>query len=247
MSYDYYQGKKDILDILHSKVDVKKTNSIPDDSAFTYENGIRTFVGSIFVDIVDSTSLFKNSKISENVLSRIMRAFTEQIVTIMNDNPNHYEIGIRGDCVYGIFQANQKTMLVDMFRTAFCINTFMKMFNKLLDNEGLPSVLAGIGLGCDEQLVIKAGKKRVSHDKIWIGDGIVNASNLSKIANRSYYDPICMDEITYNNIIDTLKEENPNYSNWIKRASSSKYGDYFYHCDIIQTGFNEWIDNGMKI
>lgn len=246
MSYDYKQGKMDVLSTLKSRVEVQKTDSIPGDNAFTYENGIRTWVGAIFVDIVDSTSLFKNGSISENVLSRIMRSFTEQIVTIMNDNENRYEIGIRGDCVYGIFQANKKSMVADMFETAYCINTFMKMFNKLLAREQMPSVTAGIGLGCDEQLVIKAGKKRITHDKIWIGDGIINASNLSKIANRNYYDPICMDSVTYSNIIDILLNENEKYANWIRKASSSKYDGYFYHCDIIQTNFNDWIDKGMK-
>ena len=246
MAYDYRMAKLKILETLGSKVEVQTTKTIPSDGAFTYENGIKAWVGALFVDIVDSTSLFKESNISDNMLSRIMRSFVEQVVAIIHENENQYEIGIRGDCVYGIFQADKQDKLVSIFRTAFCINTFMKMFNAILANKNLPSIGVGIGIGCDEQLVIKAGKKAVCHDKIWIGDGIVNASNLSKIANRDYYDPICMDSTMYGSIIGLLAQENSNYRKWIKKASSSQYDGIFYQCDIIQTDFNDWIDGGMK-
>lgn len=246
MSYDFKQAKNEVLDVLSSGVEIQKTTFIPEENAFTYDNGVRTWVGAIFVDIVDSTYLFKKADISDNVLSRIMRSFTEQIVAIMNDNNNVYEIGIRGDCVYGVFQSDTKEKISETFRTAYCINTFLKMFNVLLKKEQLLSIKAGIGIGTDYQLVIKAGKKKIRHDKIWIGDSLVNASNLSKIANREYYDPICMDSLTFDNIKEILIQENPKYAQWISRASSCRYDGTFYQCDIVQTDFNEWIDEGMK-
>lgn len=242
MSYDYLEAKKEILDILDSKIEIEETDTILSDDSFTFDNGIRTWVGAVFVDIVKSSSFFTNSQLSKNMIARIIRSLVEQIVTIMNDNENHYEIGIRGDCVYGIFQANTKDKIVDMFRTSYCINTFLKMFNGILSKKGLPKIYAGIGIGASQDVVIKAGKKRITHDKIWVGDAVINASNLSKIANRGYYDPICMDYLTYYNIIDSLREENPNYDKWIRKTNSPKFKEYFYQCNIIQIDFNNWID-----
>ena len=54
MAYDYIRAKKDIKDVLNSKIEITPKESIPEsDSLFTYENGIKTWVGSIFVDMVD--------------------------------------------------------------------------------------------------------------------------------------------------------------------------------------------------
>ena len=242
MSYDFRQGKKDVEDILNSKTPITESDEIPGEAEFTYDNSVRTWVGSIFVDIVDSTTLFKSNNISDDITARILRSFTEQIVLIMNDSENVYQIGIRGDCVYGIFRANYKERIVKMFRTAYCINTFLKLFNVLLKKRNLPQIKAGIGIGCNKDVVIKSGRKRIIHDNIWVGDAVVNASNLSGIANRSYNEPICMDDVTYHNIINILTEENPKYSNWIRKAYSPKYGGSFYECDIVQTDFNDWID-----
>lgn len=246
MAYDYKTGKREVNEILNSSIEIKDLGYIPSESAFTYDNGVYAWVGSIFVDIVNSTALFKSDKLSKNNISRIIRSFVEQIVAIMNDNEDHYEIGIRGDCVYGIFQADYQKTILSIFRTAYTINTFIKMFNKLLSRKNLPNISVGIGIGSNKDLVVKAGKKKITHDMIWIGDAVVNASNLSQIANRSYHDPICMDITTYDNIISLLKEENQNYSQWITKTTSPKYNGIFYQCDIVQTAFNNWINEGMK-
>lgn len=246
MSYDFENGKKEIEEVLDSKIDVKDTQSIPDDSALSFGNGVRTWVSSIFVDIVSSSKFFTMDDISRNVKSRIIKSFIEQVVSIFNDNENVYEIGIRGDCVYAVFQAEYQKNILSVFRTAYCINTFFRMFNEILSKRQYPNISAGIGIGTGYDLIVKAGKKRIVNDKIWIGESLVNASNLSKIANRHGYDPICLDKTTYINIIDSLKKENPDYNDWIRTASSSKYVGPFYQCNIIQLYFNKWIDNGMK-
>ena len=246
MLYDYIEGKKDIEEVLDSKIEVKDPGSIPNENEFSFDNGVKAWASSIFVDIVSSSKFFANNNISENVKSRILRAFVEQLVSIFNENDNIFEIGIRGDCVYGVFRAEYKQKVLSVFKTAYCINTFFKMFNKMLSSRSFPSIQAGIGIGTNKDLIIKVGKKRIVNDKIWVGQSLVNASNLSKIANRQGYDPICLDETTYINIIDALKEENSDYINWIKRTTSPKFSESFYQCNIIQTSFDEWIDSGMK-
>ena len=246
MSYLYKESKKEINEILDSKTDIEECEKIPSHEQFSFNNGYRTWASSIFVDIVDSTKYYKNEKISENIRARIIRAFVEELVSILNDNENLYDIGIRGDCVFGIFKAEYKEKILTVFRTAYCINTFLKMFNQILSKRNLPLLKAGIGIGTGKDLIIKAGKKKVVNDKIWIGDALINASNLSKIANRDGFEPICMDETTYINIIDMLKKENPNYASWVQKVSSFKYNGVFYSCNIIQKDFNNWIDGGMK-
>lgn len=246
-NYIYQKGKKDVIETLSSKTKVEKTKEIPvSEGQYSYENGVKTWVASLFVDIVDSTSLFSLEDISEDKLARLMRAFVEQVVDIIHLNENHVEIGIRGDCVYAVFKASYKRDLVSIFRTAYCINTFLKMFNRLLAQNSYPEISAGIGLGCGEDLIIRAGKKRVASDRIWIGSALVDASNLSKIANRNGIDPICMDDLFYSNVIDMLKEENPDYLKWIEAKQSFGYDGTFYMCNIVQTDFNDWIMDGMK-
>lgn len=246
MSYDFENGKKEIEDILDSKIDVKDTPSIPEDNEISFGNGVRTWVSSIFVDIVSSSKFFARDDVSRNVKSRIIKSFVEQIVSIYHDNENVYEIGIRGDCVYAVFKAEYKKNILSVFKTAYCINTFLRMFNKILSIKKYPAINAGIGVGTGYDLIVKAGKKRIVNDKIWVGDSLVNASNLSKIANRYGYDPICLDKTTYSNIIEYLLKENENYSNWIRPATSLKFADSFYQCNIVQAFYDEWINNGMK-
>lgn len=245
--YSYLKSKKDINEIFDSKVDIKKEQQLPaSDSDYTYDNGIKTWVASIFIDIVNSTEYFTNKQISENVLARIIRAFTSELVKILADIADYHEIGIRGDSVYAIYKARVKTDLLEIFRVAYRVNTFIKMFNRLLAKRNWPLIKAGIGLGCNEDLVIKAGAPRKENDKIWIGHAVFDASNLSKVANRNGKSPICMNSLFYLNVIELLKKENELYSTWITSASSYDFKGDFYQCDIIQSDFNEWINNGMK-
>ena len=82
--YDYAQGKKRISEILNSKTKIEETETIPkSDEEFTYENGIRSWVGALFVDIRDSSDYFKNNNADK--VARVMRAFTSEIITILSN------------------------------------------------------------------------------------------------------------------------------------------------------------------
>lgn len=241
--YDYKQSKKDIIDILDSKIDIKEVEELPsNDSEYTYDNGIKTWVSSIFIDIVDSTNLFSGSKINQNILGRIIRAFTSEVIKIVSDSNELHEAGIRGDCVFAIYKGNQKTYLNDLFTIATRVNTFLKMFNLLLEKRSLPNISVGIGLGCDKDLVIKAGAKRKTNDKVWIGHSVFDAANLSGIANRSGYEAICMSATFYENII----EYNKDIENLFSKRYSYDFKDYLYQCDVVLVQFNDWINGGMK-
>lgn len=239
--YNYRNGRSNIINILKTETKVIKSEGIPkNDDAFTFTNAYLTWAGAIFIDIKDSSELFDTK---DETLARLMRAFTSEIITIFQDFANYRQIGIRGDCVYAIYDAQYNEDLAEIFDIAVLANTFMKMFNEIIQDFDYDPITAGIGLGCDEELIIKAGRTGTGvNDKIWIGKAVVDASNFSSTANRNGIEPIAMSEIFYNKIIKLLKKRNPKYENWISYNSHEE----LYECDIVRSDFNKWIDNGMK-
>ena len=242
--YNFKNSKANIINILKSKTPIEKRESIPADQEFTYENGISCWVGAIFIDIENSSELFSEK---DEKLARLMRAFTSEVITIFQDNDEYSQIGIRGDCVYAIYSAPYNSDLVEIFRIAYRLNTFLKMFNKIITNYGYDEINAGIGLGCDEDLIIKAGRSGTGiNDKIWIGKAVVDAANLSSTAGRDGIRHIAMSPCFYGNTHKILEKEDENYKHWIK-CKRNIYGEVeFYHCEIIQNDFNKWIEGGMK-
>lgn len=95
--YDYEKGNERLNSILTSIINIEEKKSIPADDKFTFENGYKTWISTIFVDIRNSRNLFENED-QENV-SKVMRAFTSEVSEIMSNCSNKSEIGIRGDCV----------------------------------------------------------------------------------------------------------------------------------------------------
>lgn len=239
--YDYRKSKETIESILKSPTKIIEKSTIPSsDSKFTYENGIKAWVGALFVDIVDSSDLFQSA--NEDT-ARIIRSFCSEIISILKDDANYREIGIRGDCVYCIYSVPYQKDLVEIFRHAFRINSFIEMLNVLLKQNGYPLIKAGIGLGCGQDLIVKAGQNGSGiNDKIWIGKAVVDAAHLSDVANRNGISAIAMSPLFYNNVIDLLCEEDQRYKNWILSKNVGYYGNVdYYHCNIVETSFYNWI------
>jgi class 3 adenylate cyclase len=225
---DFEEKKSEIIDIITSKTDVQKSDTVPaSDEQFTFDNGIKTWVTALFVDIRDSTSFFKGNK--EDTVARVIRAFSQGIIEIMSADANYREIGIRGDCVYGIYTTPHKNDFVSVFDHATEINSFLKLLNHVLKKNSFPTFTAGIGIGAAETLVIKAGKKGAGiSDKVWIGNSVVDAANLSGIAKKFIDESIAMDETFYINVIDILKEKYPNCVEWFRRDLTQNC----YCCDV---------------
>ncbi len=51
-----------------------------------------------------------------------------------------------------------------------------------------------------------------------------------------------MSKCFYNNVHKMLEKENEKYKDWIKPYYSNSYTVDFYHCCIVQTDFNQWIE-----
>jgi len=243
--YDYKSGKKRIEEILDNTLEVIEKKKVPKGDKFTFTNSYYSWVTGIFIDIRDSSTLF--SKEDKELVSKMIRSFTSEIIEILRDDDNLREIGIRGDCVYAIFTTPLKDDIYEIVDKSIYINTFLEMLNKLLSDRGLDTIRVGIGISTDKELVIKAGRKGVGiNNNVWIGDAVTRASNLSSLGDKDGYKPIVMSANTYDNIIKIMKKNNfsENVDSWFNEKYKSDFGR-FYDANIIKKVFNNWIDNGM--
>lgn len=110
--YDYRRGKERIEEILDNELKIIDQKNIPTDSAFTFFNGYYSWVSAIFVDMRDSSTLFADK--DKEKVSKIIRSFTSEIIEILRSDDNLREIGIRGDCVYGIYSTPQKNDILEL-------------------------------------------------------------------------------------------------------------------------------------
>ena len=244
-AYDYEKGKRRIESILDNDLKVINQNELPNDESFTFSNGYYSWVSGIFVDIRDSTELFSNG--DKEIVSKIVRSFTSEVIEILRNDDKLREIGIRGDCVYAIYTTPLKENIYELANKTFYVNTFMKMLNKLLADRSLPIIKVGIGMSTAKELVVKAGRKDVGiNSKVWIGKAITRAANLSAIGNKNGIRPLVFSECSYENFIEKLQDNNngKDPANWFTKYTDLSNGVY-YAADIVKTDFNQWVVNGM--
>lgn len=242
-SYDYKSGKTRVKSILDNKLDVIEQSTVPSDDKFTFDNGYYSWVSAIFVDIRDSSSLFSNE--DKEKVSKIIRSFTSEIIEILRDDNNLREIGIRGDCVYAVYTTPQIDDIYELADKTFFINTYMKMLNELLENKGFSTIKVGIGMSTAQELVVKAGRKDVGiNSKVWIGDAVAKASNLSSLGSKNGLSVLVYSNCSYINFIDKLVKSNSDAKSWFTQRSDLDNGTY-YNASIVKSTFDKWIDDGM--
>lgn len=248
VAYDFKKGKARIEEILDKELKVVELESeeIPaDDSLFTFDNAYYGWVSAVFVDIRNSTSLFVNE--NKEMMAKIIRCFTSEIIEILREDINLREIGIRGDCVYAVYTTPTKDAIYEVADKTFFINTYMKMLNELLMSRGLDLIQVGIGMSTSKELVVKAGRKGVGiNSKVWIGRAVTKASKYSSIGNKDGNNVIIYSSCSYinfiNKLVDNNKDKKPKDWFTIKYLDNEK----LYTANIIQVNFNQWIDDGMK-
>ena len=246
--YDYIQGKNRVESILDNHMIIEEKKKLPADGNFTFENGYRTWLTSIFIDIRDSSRLFTSKNQEET--AKVIRAFISELIEILRDDDGFMlEIGIRGDCVYAIYNTPLKSDELKCADKTFYANTFINMFNKMLEQRGIDPIRVGIGMstGCD--LVIKTGRKGVGiNEKVWIGKAVTEASNLSSLGDKDDYRRLMYSSLSYINFIDGLKARNSNQNveNWFSSINNPIPNiGRVYNADIIQSAFNEWISSNV--
>ena len=137
--YDYIQGKNRVESILDNNMIIEEKEKLPSDSNFTFENGYRTWLTSIFIDIRDSSRLFTSE--NQEQTAKVIRAFISELIEILRDDDGFMlEIGIRGDCVYAIYNTPLKSDELKCADKTFYANTFINMFNKMLEQRGIEPI-----------------------------------------------------------------------------------------------------------
>jgi len=243
--YDYVAGKKRIVEILRSRTEVIEIDEVPTEERFTYSNSYTSWITAIFVDIRNSLELFSNE--NKALVSRVMRSFTSEIIEILRKDPHLREIGIRGDCVYGIYTTHLQSGTYEVLDMAFFANTYMRMLRVLLEQFSLPLIGVGIGVSTAKDLVIKAGRKDTGiSNMVWIGDSATKASKFASLGNKDGYRPIVISSLTYQNTIENLvKNSGEAARSWFRERNDESLGT-FYDCDVSKIQFGNWIDGGMK-
>ena len=243
--YNFEDGKKRVEEILKNSEAIVEKNVPKDDGEFTYNNGIRAWIGSIFVDIVKSSDII--DKEEDIKVSKILRSFSSELITIMNSSDNIREIGIRGDCVYGIYSTPNQKDTYELLEISAYINTCIKMLNKLFEKENLKQINVGIGVSIGKDLIVKAGKKGTGiNDKIWIGNAVVKASNLANVAGRNGKEVIAFSNLAYINFIDIMIKEIEDKTE-AEIKSWFRYESYLdaYFADIVYPTDVKWIENNI--
>ena len=243
MSYNYIDGKKRIKEILNSPNETEEKDEVPGDRAFDFGNGIIAPVAAIFVDIRGSSTYF--TKQPKKQVAKMVRSYVSELVEIFRKNDNVREVGIRGDCVYAVYNAKDKDVCRTIISDAANANTLINMLNALLKNKSFKTIRAGIGVGYDaKEFVIKAGRKGSGiNDFVWIGKAVIDASNLCSVASTGSNKNIIISEDFYNAIKDLNANEKKKYKDLFTCCwANSQRG---YECDLISCGFNDWIDKGM--
>lgn len=242
--YDYEAGCDRVKAILNNRLDVLEQDKVPSDDKFTFENGYYSWVSSIFVDIRKSSKLFADE--DKVKVSKIIRSFTSEVIEILRIDEGLREIGIRGDCVYAIYTTPLKSDIYELANKTFFINTYMKMLNKLLENKDYPTISVGIGMSTAQELVVKAGRKDTGiNNKVWIGEAVMRASNLSSLGGKYPHSPIVYSSLSYDNFIEKLVEnDGEKVKSWFTQRYNSSYKTY-YDANIINLSFDKWIDENV--
>ncbi len=247
MKYKYIDGKSRVTQILDNDTKINERKAIPNnDSDFKYDNGIKAWTSAIFVDLRNSSKMMEEEKFLE--MSKILRSFISETLEILNLEKNLVrELGIRGDCVFGIYSTSNDLDEYKVFNLTIFVNTMVKMLNLLFDEKGYRKIEIGIGFSCDYEFIVKTGRKGTgTNDKVWIGDAIHTASNLSNCMSKAGRMPIGINADNLKYIKDKLKEENPNKNvdNWF--TTFNYKNRQYVQCNLIDVEFNDWIKGGMN-
>ena len=119
------------------------------------------------------------------------------------------------------------------------------MINKMLNQRGMQTIKAGIGMATDKELVIKTGRKGVAiNSKVWIGKAVTLASKLSGLGDKNSLPRLAYSHSSFVNFIDLLQSRNSNKNTktWFKEYYSTELQIKYHQANIIKTDFSNWID-----
>jgi hypothetical protein len=159
-------------------------------------------------------------------------------------NDDSAEIGVRGDCVYGIYSTPDEEKVCQVFEIAYNVNTLMILLNRHYRSKHYPEIKIGIGLATAEDLVVKTAAKGTGISaKVWIGEAVTTASNLSKYGNKERIKPIVMSDRFYRTLSKRLQRYGLTGHDFSQKTFD---GLHTYHCDITNAEFEKWISENVR-
>lgn len=231
-----------ISNYLNQKTGVKVRRNLPPSEELTKSNGVETRISAVFVDIRNSTELFADA--DRDMIARMVRSFVSEVVRILKTD-SCYEIGVRGDCVYGVYSTRTDPAIYDVYTIAVKVNTLIKLLNKHYSLKGYPEIMVGIGLATNVDRVVKVGAKGTGvSELVWVGEAVPMASNLSGYGCKDEIEPIVMTKKFYDAISKQF-QKNHDDKGWFTRFIEN--GNVLYHCGVIIKDFNDWIDKNSGL
>jgi class 3 adenylate cyclase len=238
IAYDFEKSRKRIDDILDAKdISYEEVEKIPSRDKLTFNNGFYvTKTIALFIDIRGSTKM--SAAYTRPTLAKIYRSYISECAAIVNGNSNCAEVNIHGDCVWGVFDAQYRYQIDDVFSTAAELSSIIDTLNCKYRKKNIDPISVGIGMDFGRVLMIKAGYDGSGlNDVVWMGEVVNDARKLGSHGNRTLFDCETMvSDVFYSN----LNDHNKALLTWNSNRSC-------YHGNIINTGMENWLkENGCK-
>lgn len=227
--YEFNKSLNRLDAILNGSFSYQEINSIPNRDKLSFNNGYYVNCCALFVDIRKSSELPKLHK--RPVLARIYRSYISEIVSILNSYTSCKEINIIGDCVSGIFDAQNTMQIREVYTASHMISGIVQILNHKLSKRGIIPISIGIGLAYGRALMIKTGAHGSGiNDVIWMGEVVNQASNYCNMANKQSIKQIVIDSKIYA-CIDKREQQ----------FFSKQLFDNWYHGNVVTLGMHEWL------
>ncbi len=239
----YLSSKKRVEDVLSSTAKIKKVNSIKDLSEVDgYQNGIKTWIAALAIDIRNAASLFSEEDNADVI--RITKAFFGEANRIARSNPRCIQTEIQGDKFFAYYATPGQNDLVQLLEDAVYLNTFHAMLIKILDLKNMPVFDIGIGISSSECIIARSGDAGSPY--IFIGDAVFNATRLARQGNKDGFGEIIVDRLFYDNVKNYAANEKQGYWEFFKRKFSKLLNMWCFHTSAIDAAYSEWIDQKVK-
>ena len=243
--YDHIRSKERVLEILGRPKEEIISENVPSDRYFKFGEAYNCQITCVFVNIQNSEELY-GQKIT--AVTKIMRSYSSEIIDILRQSDNARDIGVIGDRIYGVYATPENKDVRESVLTAAYVNTFVKMLNVLSEEKGTGHIRTGIGVSTSLCTAIKAaGDRSGMNGKLWIGEAVKGASDLSLYGSKEEYtrNPIVISETAYEKMIESYAEEKRED---VKRSFTPQtFGERSaYTANITIVKIDDWIKNGMK-
>lgn len=238
IDYDFEKSRKRIDDILDAKdTSYEEVDKIPSREKLTFNNGFYvTKTSALFIDIRASTKM--PADYTRPTLAKIYRSYISECAAIINGNRDCAEVNIHGDCVWGVFDAQYKYQIDDLFSTAAELSSIIDTLNCKYKKKNIKPISVGIGIDFGRVLMIKAGYDGSGlNDVVWMGEVVNDARKLGSHGNRTVFDYEIM---VSSDLYANLNDHNKKLLSWNTNRKC-------YHGNVINLSMDQWLkENGCK-